>query len=71
MWLTHKSKGEFSVEQIIEVKNIVKKFKDKTALDGLNFTVEKGEVFGFLGPSGAGQNHNNKNLNFTTFTVFG
>lgn len=43
------------MEQIISVKNIVKKFKNKAALDGLNFTVDKGEIFGFLGPSGAGK----------------
>lgn len=48
-------KGEYIVEQIIEVTNIVKRFKDKKALDGLNFTVDKGEIFGFLGPSGAGK----------------
>jgi ABC-2 type transport system ATP-binding protein len=43
------------MEEIIEVKNVIKKFKDKTALNGLNFKVQKGEIFGFLGPSGAGK----------------
>lgn len=43
------------MENIIEVKNIVKKFGDFTAVDGISFYVKKGEVFGFLGPNGAGK----------------
>ena len=39
----------------IEVKGIVKKFGDFTAVDGVSFTVEAGEVFGLLGPNGAGK----------------
>jgi len=39
----------------IEVKSIVKKFGDFTAVDGVSFTVEAGEVFGLLGPNGAGK----------------
>jgi ABC-type multidrug transport system ATPase subunit len=31
------------MEEIIEVKNVIKKFKDKTALNGLNFKVQKGK----------------------------
>lgn len=40
---------------MISVKNLTKKFKDFTAVDGINFTVEKGEIFAFLGPNGAGK----------------
>ncbi|MBU0598568.1 ABC transporter ATP-binding protein [Patescibacteria group bacterium] len=40
---------------IIEVKNLTKKFKDLTAVDGISFSVREGEVFGFLGPNGAGK----------------
>lgn len=40
---------------IIEVKNLVKKFDDITAVDGISFNVEKGEIFAFLGPNGAGK----------------
>jgi ABC-2 type transport system ATP-binding protein len=40
---------------IIEVKNLVKKFDDITAVDGVSFSVEKGEKFAFLGPNGAGK----------------
>src|SRR6186713_2629945 len=39
----------------IEVQNIVKKFGDFTAVDGVSFAVPPGEVFGLLGPNGAGK----------------
>jgi ABC-2 type transport system ATP-binding protein len=39
----------------IEVNNIVKKFGDFTAVDGVSFKVEAGEIFGLLGPNGAGK----------------
>ncbi len=40
---------------IIEVKDLVKKFGSFVANDHLNFHVEKGEIFGFLGANGAGK----------------
>jgi len=40
---------------IIEVKNLTKRFGDFVAVDNISFTVEKGEVFAFLGPNGAGK----------------
>ncbi len=40
---------------IIVVENLVKKFGDFTAVDGISFTVQEGEVFGILGPNGAGK----------------
>lgn len=40
---------------IIEVKNLIKKFGDFTAINDISFNVEKGEVFAFLGPNGAGK----------------
>jgi len=43
------------MENIIEVKNLTKKYADFTAVDGINFEVKKGEVFGILGPNGAGK----------------
>jgi len=39
----------------IEVRSIVKKFGDFTAVDGISFAVEEGEIFGLLGPNGAGK----------------
>ena len=40
---------------MIEVKNLVKKYGDHLAVDGLNFTIEPGRIYGFLGPNGAGK----------------
>jgi ABC-2 type transport system ATP-binding protein len=40
---------------VIEVKNLVRKFGDFTAVQDTSFTVRKGEVFGLLGPNGAGK----------------
>lgn len=40
---------------MIQVKNLVKLFGPKRAVDGVTFNVEVGEVLGFLGPNGAGK----------------
>jgi len=42
-------------ENIIEVKNLTKRFGHFTAVDSINFEIKKGEIFGFLGPNGAGK----------------
>ena len=42
-------------ENIIEVKNLTKKFGDVTAVDDISFNVAHGERFAFLGPNGAGK----------------
>src|SRR6187549_1499391 len=39
----------------IEVRDIVKKFGDFTAVNGISFAVKDGEIFGLLGPNGAGK----------------
>ena len=39
----------------IEVRHIVKKFGDFTAVDDISFSVKEGEIFGLLGPNGAGK----------------
>ena len=40
---------------MIEVKNLVKKYGNHTAVDHFYFTIEEGHVYGFLGPNGAGK----------------
>lgn len=40
---------------LIEVKNLTKKFGLLTAVDDLSFTVNEGDVYGFLGQNGAGK----------------
>lgn len=43
------------MDNIIEVKNLTRKFDEFTAVKNVSFSVKKGEVFAFLGPNGAGK----------------
>lgn len=45
----------YKIIDMIEIKNLTKKFASETILDNLTFSVKKGEVLGFLGPNGAGK----------------
>ena len=40
---------------MIEVKNISKIYNNKTVVDDVSFTIEKGKVTSFIGPNGAGK----------------
>ncbi len=40
---------------ILEVKNLSKNYDGFKAVKEINFSLEKGEIFGFLGPNGAGK----------------
>jgi len=40
---------------VITVRNLVKKYGDFTAVNGISFDVSEGEIFGLLGPNGAGK----------------
>ena len=43
------------MDNVIEMENVTKSFKNKDAVQNMCFTVKKGEIFGFLGPSGSGK----------------
>jgi len=40
---------------IIEVENLVKKYGNLIAVNGISFNVKRGDIFAFLGPNGAGK----------------
>ncbi len=46
---------------LLEVNDLIVRYGDRTVLDGLSFTVGRGEIFGLLGPNGSGKS--------TTFSV--
>ncbi len=43
------------MRNIIEIKNLTKKFGNFTAVNNINLSIREGEIFGFLGPNGAGK----------------
>jgi ribosome-dependent ATPase len=42
-------------EAAIEARNLTKRFGDFTAVEGVNFRIRRGEIFGFLGSNGCGK----------------
>ena len=43
------------MQKAIKVNNVSHSFKEKAVLRGINLEINKGEIFGLLGPSGAGK----------------
>lgn len=43
------------MDTVIEVRGLVKKYKELTAVDNLDLNVKKGEILGLLGPNGSGK----------------
>ncbi len=43
------------MEIVLEAKNLTKKYRDITAVDAVSLNVEKGALFGLLGPNGSGK----------------
>ncbi len=42
-------------DKVVQVANLSKKYGDNVAVNGISFSLTKGEVFAFLGPNGAGK----------------
>ena len=40
---------------VISARGLTKRYRDLTAVDGIDFAIHQGEIFGFLGPNGAGK----------------
>ena len=43
------------MELILKTENIVKKYSNRTVLDKINMTINKGDIYGFIGKNGAGK----------------
>ena len=51
-------------DKILEISNVYKRFGDNNVLNGVNISVEKGEVIVILGPSGSGKTTMLRTINF-------
>jgi len=47
--------GDDSLEKILEVKEVTKKYKNGRGVENISFDINKGDIYGFLGPNGAGK----------------
>jgi lipooligosaccharide transport system ATP-binding protein len=49
------AQGPADTNALVTARTLTKRFGDFTAVDGVDFKIERGEAFGFLGPNGAGK----------------
>ena len=54
--------GGDDMEPVIKVSGLKKTFQQVKAVDGIDFQVEQGELFGFLGVNGAGKSTDRKSV---------
>jgi ABC-2 type transport system ATP-binding protein len=40
---------------VIDVRDVTKRFGDRTVVNGIDMQVQRGEIYGFLGPNGSGK----------------
>jgi ABC-2 type transport system ATP-binding protein len=52
-----------NIDSVISIRNLTKQYGNFTAVKGINFEVQQGEIFGLIGPDGAGKT--------TTFHILG
>lgn len=45
----------FMIQNVLEVKNLIKNYGNYKAVDNISFNVERGKIVGLLGPNGAGK----------------
>ena len=68
---------ELMTEALVQARGLTKRFGDFTAVDAIDFDIQKGEAFGFLGPNGAGKTSTMKMITTVSpitegkLTVFG
>ena len=43
------------MKTVVEVKDLVKRYKELVALDHFQLSIKEGEIFGLLGPNGSGK----------------
>jgi ABC-type Na+ transport system ATPase subunit NatA len=56
-----------NTEHVVEAHQLVKRFNDIEAVKGVDFTIARGESFGFLGPNGAGKTNLGLGASFAVY----
>lgn len=59
------------MEKVLQVSGVTKKYKNNRGIEGINFSIERGEIKGLLGPNGAGKTTLMKCMVGLTFPDYG